>query len=145
MIAAGIYPITVRRGDTGTWTFELRNIDTSTGQSIDTGPVDISTWNIIAYAKYDQNTVWFDFPIEKIDGGTTGRYQFYIDKDLSERLLPVGDFSNPDQSSYEVQVSFDNGGRTEVATILGGSFTVVRDLIRTSDSTIPPITPPTNP
>lgn len=143
MITAGIYPINVRRGDTGTWTFELRNIDYSTGFPVDTGPIDISAWDIIAFAKYDQNTVWFDFPIEKIDGGTTGRYQFYIDKSLSERLLPVGDFSNPDNSSYEVQVSFDNGGRTEVATILEGSFTVYRDLIRESDGSIPPITPPT--
>ena len=129
MITAGNYPIEVRRGDTGQWNFQLT--DTGTGN-----PIDISGWTITGIAKWDQNTVWYELPIEFTTDGTDGRFFFYIDKATSEALLPVGT-PPPDSSSYEVQCSFDNNGTIEVATFLVGTFTVVRDLVRGADASTP--------
>lgn len=125
MIQAANYPITVRRGDTGTWKFTLTNLDQN---GLPTTPIDITNWTFTGKVKKDQTVIWFTFPIIKTDA-VGGKFEFYIDKSTSESLLPVGSLP-PDSASYEVQVSMDNGGQIEVATILLGTFTVVRDLVR---------------
>ena len=125
MIQAAVYPITVRRGDTGTWKFTLDNLDQN---GLPSGAIDITNWNFTGKVKKDQNVIWFTFPITKTDA-VNGKWEFYIDKATSESLLPVGS-PPPDSASYEVQVDIDNGGQIEVATILTGTFTVIRDLVR---------------
>lgn len=125
MIQAANYPINVRRGDTGTWKFTLDNLDESGNVS---NPIDITDWAFTGKVKKDQNVVWFQFPITKTDP-TNGKFEFYIDKTTSENLLPVGS-PPPDSASYEIQASFDNNGETAVATIILGTFTVIRDLVR---------------
>ena len=143
MIIAGAYPITVRRGDTGTWTFKLENLNyDQEGNIINDGPIDITDWQINAVAKWSQDLIWFEFPINKLQP-TLGVFQFYIDKVTSENLLPVGS-PPPDVSSYEVQAKFTNPvtGNLEVATIMEGKFTVIRDLIRDTDFTPAPLYDP---
>jgi hypothetical protein len=128
MIQAANFPIIIRRGDTGTWKFEINDLN-EYGQSL--GAIDITNWEFVGKVKYDQNTVWFTFPIVKTDA-PNGKWEFYIDKDTSEGLIPVGS-PPPDSASYEVQVTVDNtgtGGNIEVATIMIGTFSVIRDLVR---------------
>ena len=134
MIQAGNYPITVRRGDTGYWDFHVEDVDTSDPSNPIVGDVDITNWTIKAQAKWDQNTIWFEFPIIKTFP-LEGKFQFYIGKALSETVLPVGTLP-PDSSSYELQVEFEEvlgSGQFEVATLLQGTFSVIRDLVRTDE------------
>ncbi|AUS01938.1 hypothetical protein NVP3058O_020 [Vibrio phage 3.058.O._10N.286.46.B8] len=118
--------ITVRRGDTGVWRYTMEETD-ELDQVI--GPVDITNFTFTGKVKWDQTTDWFVFPITK-DDPANGKWSWSLDKTTSEALLPVGT-PPPDSASYEVQITFvDSGGATQVATILVGTFTVVRDLVR---------------
>ena len=118
--------IKVRRGDTGVWRYTME--ETNEYDQV-VGPLDISDFTFTGKVKWDQNTDWFVFPIT-IDDPTAGKWSWSLNKAQSEALLPVGT-PPPDSASYEVQISFvDVGGDTQVATILAGTFTVVRDLVR---------------
>jgi len=118
--------IQVRRGDTGVWRYTMEETDEN---GVVTGPVDISNFTFVGKVKWDQNTDWFVFPITK-DDPTNGKWSWKLDKATSEALLPVGT-PPPDSASYEIQISFvDGGGATQVATILAGVFSVTRDLVR---------------
>jgi hypothetical protein len=134
MIKSGVYNIQLRRGDTGTWQFTATTVDASNPINPITVPINITDWTITGLAKRDQSTVFFQLPITKVDSAN-GKFQFYIDKETSEDLVPINSTSS-DSSSYEIQVSIPNpseGGRIEVATIITGNFTVARDLVRSRD------------
>lgn len=123
--------ITFRRGDTGEWNYQIEEIDefgAPTGRY-----VDLTDITITMKAKWDQNTVWFDFPVVKTNP-TLGMFKFRLDKTISENLLPVGT-PPPDSSSYECQFLWtEDAGtpneRIEVVTVLTGTLTVLRDLVR---------------
>lgn len=118
--------IRVRRGDTGVWRYVMEEVD-DFGQV--TGPVDITNFNFKGKVKWNQTTDWFEFPITK-DNALQGRWSWKLTRAASEALLPVGT-PPPDSASYEVQIEFvDSDGAEQVATILAGTFTVVRDLVR---------------
>lgn len=122
-IKAGNYPLSIRRGDTGSWKFKLEDVVGGVSS-----PIDISSWTFTGRALWDQKTIWLTLPITVIDG-PNGEFGFSINKSTSEGLIPVGSIP-PEDSTYEIQASFDNGGDTEVATILEGTFTVIQDIVR---------------
>ncbi len=125
MIIAANSPITIRRGDTSTYFYQMATVATEDTPS---KPIDITEWTLTGKAKFNQTLEWLDFPIVKTDP-VNGKFEMFIDKDTSENLAAI-DAATSAPARYEVQTEVPNGGTQAVATILEGTFEVVRDLVR---------------
>ncbi len=122
-IERGESPISIYRGDTATYRYQLTDINEETG---DETPIDITNATIKGQVRYspDSSDVWFELPITKHDA-KNGWFKWSITKQQSEDLLPVGSFE-PDTAMYDIQIEL-NGA---VFTFLYGSFVVTRDITR---------------
>ncbi|KFA97562.1 hypothetical protein [Vibrio sp. ER1A] len=117
------YDVSIYRGDTPTFKYQLIDVDDQTGEET---PVDITDHTITAQVRYspDSTEVWFTFPIVKVDAAN-GVFKWSMTKELSEEILPVGSFE-PDTAVYDMQIERDGS----VFTFMYGAFKVTRDITR---------------
>lgn len=122
-IERGESPITIYRGDTATYRYQLTDVNDETGEEV---PIDITNAVISGQVRYspDSSDVWFELPIEKHDP-KLGHFKWTITEQASQDLLPVGSFE-PDTATYDIQIKLNNA----VFTFLYGSFVVTRDITR---------------
>ncbi|MGF1787085.1 hypothetical protein L4D00_14920 [Photobacterium swingsii] len=122
-IERGESPISIYRGDTATYRYQLTDENEETGEET---VIDITDATIRGQVRYspDSPEIWFELPIEKHDP-KNGHFKWSITKEQSENLLPVGSFE-PDTALYDIQIEL-NGA---VFTFLYGSFVVTRDITR---------------
>ena len=115
--------ISIYRGDTPKYNYQLINIDDETGEEVN---VDITNATISGQVRYDTDSpeVWFTLPITKTSP-ELGIFQWKLTKQQSEELLPVGSIE-PNSAIYDIQIEL-NGA---VFTFLYGSFTITRDITR---------------
>lgn len=123
MIKRAKYDISVYRGDTPKYRYQLTDVNDETGEET---VIDITSFNIKGQVRYsaDSQEVWFEFPINKTDP-KKGIFEWSLTKQASEGLLPPGSFE-PDTAVYDMQIEM-NGA---VFTFMYGSFKVTRDITR---------------
>ncbi|MGL4843859.1 MAG: hypothetical protein ACRC2Y_04470 [Aeromonas veronii] len=123
MIQRAQYDISIYRGDTPKYRYQLTDVNDETGEE---SIIDITNHTISGQVRYsaDSSEVWFTFPITKTDP-KKGIFEWALTKKASEELLPAGSYE-PDTAVYDMQIEI-NGS---VFTFLYGSFSVTRDITR---------------
>ncbi|EHM6953377.1 hypothetical protein KGV31_002176 [Vibrio parahaemolyticus] len=116
------YDISLYRGDTPTYRFQIIDVDDDTSEET---IVDITESNISGQVRYSPDSdIWFNLPITKTDP-TNGIFEIPFTKQLSETILPVGSFE-PDTAMYDIQLERDSS----VLTFMYGKFRITRDITR---------------
>lgn len=122
-IQRALYDISVYRGDTPTFKYQILDINDETGEET---PVDITRHTIKAQVRYSTESpeVWFELPIVKSDP-TNGVFKWTVTKEISEDLVPVGS-GVVNQAIYDMQIELEGS----VFTFAYGKFTVNHDITK---------------
>jgi len=124
MIIAAEIPIKIRRNDTSRHTFTMTNI-ADDGTRL---PFDLTDWVILGQAKHTESSLFFEFPITKIDA-VNGKLGFSITKAIGETLLPLGS-GDSITVPYEIQGTINSGTPiAQTGTFITGTFEVIADLV----------------
>ena len=116
------YDISVYRGDTPTYRFQVIDVDDDTSEET---IVDITEHVITGQVRYSPDSdVWFNLPITKTEP-SNGVFEIPFTKALSDSILPVGSIE-PDTALYDIQMSHSD----KVFTFLYGKFRISRDITR---------------